>query len=199
MDMDKFVIEQFNKDLLAKKAGALCQAQAKHVPMAGYGQKADGEHLNKLRNASAKTENEKSLHAHLRSEDQDTENKCNRIQKQGKENEKEYAALTAQTRKAIMQEGSLTIEEQIPHEDSSTLSGVLKRERSSSVQELNKSSKLLVGLAKNLLQGKIDEETGEVIIKPNINEIDSALRLLEGARNIQKTKLDFLKFGKDLI
>lgn len=82
-------------------------------------------------------------------------------------------------------------------EESNHLSMALKEEKDSSIKTLNESSKLLLELAKSMTVNTLDEE-GKPIKKPSITEIDQVSKLLDGARNIQKTKLDFLKFAKDL-
>jgi hypothetical protein len=82
-------------------------------------------------------------------------------------------------------------------EDSKALSTVLKEEKENSIQSLNESSKLLVAFARSLIKGKVDDQ-GDFIQKPNFSDVDLALKCAEGARNIQKTKLDFLKFGFDI-
>ncbi len=83
--------------------------------------------------------------------------------------------------------------------DSSRQSLILHQEKSSSLKLLNDSAEHLQDLAKSLAKPRKTDENGEVIQRCPTHEIEVAIRCLTEARNIMKTKLDFLKFGKDLI
>lgn len=81
--------------------------------------------------------------------------------------------------------------------DSLALYKKLDEENVGSVKQLNNSIKTLVGMAQRLAEGMTDEE-GQVIRKPTHFEVDQVLKCLEGARNVAKTKLDYLKFAKEI-
>lgn len=105
---------------------------------------------------------------------------------------------TMQEIERINSERSMTTDSEGTHSSGSNhLSTVLKEEKENSIQSLNESSKLLLGFAKSLVKGKTDD-FGEVLQKPAAHDIDAALKCVEGVRNIQKTKLDFLKFSREL-
>lgn len=76
----------------------------------------------------------------------------------------------------------------------------LQGEKESSLELLNNSAKHLIDLSKSISSASIvDQVSGDVIRKCSAHEIDVAIKALEGARQIMKTKLEFLKFGKEII
>ena len=90
--------------------------------------------------------------------------------------------------------------EEIQLLDCQQLSKPLSEEKLVSVNLLNDSTKHLIMLAKSATSlMRVDDETGEVLIRPAAQDIDVAIKALSEARNIMKIKLDYLKFGKELI
>lgn len=79
------------------------------------------------------------------------------------------------------------------------LSTNLRKENSSSIKLLSESTNHLTQLARGLTKGEIDTGNGKIIHKPTMNDVELALKLTMGANDLMKTKLDYIKSGKDLI
>lgn len=90
-------------------------------------------------------------------------------------------------------------DEGIPHEVSTRLSETLKTENENSIQLLTNTAKRLIDYADQLVAPRKVDDDGTVIQRSATHELDVAVKCLSEARNVMKTKLEFLKFGKDLI
>lgn len=90
--------------------------------------------------------------------------------------------------------------ETIPFTESNRLLTLLNEENKGSIQQLNHCAEQLISYAEQLAapRTKDDIENGVIRSAPSHNIIEAA-KCLEMARNAFKTKLDFLKFGKDLL
>lgn len=87
----------------------------------------------------------------------------------------------------------------IPQSDSSLLSMTLRRENENSIALLDNSAKHLVTIAETLVSPKKVDYEGNIIQRSTSVDIDTAVRCLSEARSLMKTKLEFLKFGHQLI
>lgn len=100
--------------------------------------------------------------------------------------------ITTSAQSKTSEERSMPVGSSVTHSTEPTqLFNLLKEERSNSIQELNESSTLLVSFAKTAKENLKDRS-------PLKAEMDLVIKALEGARNIQKTKLEYLKFGLDI-
>lgn len=111
---------------------------------------------------------------------------------------KDKELTTMKTNLPSSPESLKTDSSEIPSLESSQLSTVLEKEKVSSIETLNELSKPLLGYVKSAIQSRIDDN-GDFIKTPSTIEMDTILRCAEAARNMQKTKLDYLKFSKDLL
>jgi hypothetical protein len=209
-----------------KRKKELCQSMEKSVVTVKSGTE-HGEVLKNLKNEKESHANERPVPNGEKKQIAGAENVSKRIQLSEKEKIFTPEIITTNLNQNVMSEGPIgedktekrlshikgnTMQEtkkesglvstktdsnESPLEVSKTLSIVLNEEKENSIQSLNESSKLLVAFARSLIKGKVDDQ-GEFIQKPNFSDVDLALKCAEGARNIQKTKLDFLKFGFDI-
>lgn len=85
-----------------------------------------------------------------------------------------------------------------PQSDSKELSTLLREERSGSISLLQDTSEHLIDLAHSIAHANYDED-GEIIKRAANQEVEVALKCFEQARLTMKTKLEYLKFGKDLL
>ena len=79
------------------------------------------------------------------------------------------------------------------------LSSNLRTENSSSINLLTESATLLTTSARKFLKDDCGDFGGEAIRTPTIVEAEMALRLALGANDIMKTKLDYIKTGRNLM
>lgn len=209
-----------------EKKDKKCLDMVNSEKMEGSGMEA-GEHQNKLKEEKNSIESETEVLNRSKSVESENLSKSSEILKQEKETETGPKQTIIKTEKVISEEklhGESSIEkdnlptkgntmnetsqlsvpesmrtdsEESHSEESNHLSTVLNVEKENSIQSLNESSKLLLGFAKSLIKGKTDDE-GEFIQKPMVSDVGMALQCVEGIRNIQKTKLDFLKFSREL-
>lgn len=84
--------------------------------------------------------------------------------------------------------------------DSKHLLTVLDEEKSGSLKLLNDSAKHLMDLANSLAKPtRTAEDSGEILQRAPSQNIDMAIKCFGELRNVMKTKLDYLKFGKELM
>jgi hypothetical protein len=82
---------------------------------------------------------------------------------------------------------------------STDLSNALREENQGSLKQLNDAAAHLLNIATTLAAPtKVAEDNGEVIQRAPTHNVETAIKALDGFRNVMKIKLDFLKFGKDL-
>lgn len=87
-----------------------------------------------------------------------------------------------------------------PPEDSKLFLTLLKEENSGSIKLLDDSARQLIGYANQLATPKTKcDETGEILQRGPSHAIMDAVKCLEASRNAMKTKLDYLKFGRELL
>jgi len=79
------------------------------------------------------------------------------------------------------------------------LSTNLRKENSSSIKSLSESASHLTQLARGLTKGEVETETGKIVSKPSLRDVEMALKLTLGANDLMKTKLDYIKTGKELV
>ena len=84
---------------------------------------------------------------------------------------------------------------EIPQEASKTLLGIFLKERKSSVKFLNESAEHLLNLAESLADSSQEKPNQ----KPSQYQVEMQVKCLLGANDIMKTKLDYIKFGRELI
>lgn len=112
-----------------------------------------------------------------------------------KNREKSMPETEKKTPVVVMPEG----ESGILPSDSTQLSKMLRTESESSVMLLDSSARQLVGYADQLAKPpRVCEETKEVIQKAPSHQIMDAVKCLDAARNMMKTKLDYMAFGQRL-
>lgn len=85
-----------------------------------------------------------------------------------------------------------------PQLDSSRLLTVLNEERLGSIRQLNNINDQLIGYAKSLAKPATIADDGEVIKRSSTPDLELAIKCLTESRNVMKTKLDYMKFGKEL-
>jgi hypothetical protein len=85
----------------------------------------------------------------------------------------------------------------IPHEGFTQLSNKLLTERSNAIKQLTSSATQLIELATSLM-GEVKDEKGEVIRRNPTCNTEAAVKCFDVARNMLKTNLEYLKFGKEL-
>jgi hypothetical protein len=82
--------------------------------------------------------------------------------------------------------------------DSIELSSSLKRERLSSMKLLDDTALHLRDLALQMAEIKKDDE-GNIIQRAQAHNVQTAVMCLTELRNVMKTKLEFLRLGKELM
>lgn len=77
----------------------------------------------------------------------------------------------------------------------------LSQENSNSIKLLDESARLLTKSAESLMNknSHIDDETGETIKSISVSDVDSLVKLTMGANELMKTKLSYIRAGKDII
>ena len=104
---------------------------------------------------------------------------------------------TNETKKKSEGKSMQTDSKEIQPLDSNTLSIVLREEKSASVKLLDDTAKQLRDLSLSLLQTTNDGP--EVIRYPSHTNVDLGVKVLSEMRSVMKLKLDYLKFGKELV
>jgi hypothetical protein len=174
------------------------------------GTQVDGEHKNKLNLGELETKNEnvnetKSKPNHQKRENVDyldRERHTTLTQKNLTEKEMKEEKETYKTQEENNENGMLTIrpnslprsnreeEKMTPLSDSLNYYNNLETEKSDSITLLNDSAQQLMKLTKDI----VNNNKGNHPI-----ETELAIKSLSEVRSIMKTKLDFLKFGKEIV
>lgn len=81
---------------------------------------------------------------------------------------------------------------------SQELSTLLNEERSGSINLLQDTSEHLINLGHSVAQVVYDDDD-EIIRKPAAHEVDQAIKCFSAANELMKTKLEHLKFAKELL
>lgn len=121
-----------------------------------------------------------------------TENELNAEEEILKQTENTIVNTTSEIKEDYSPKSLQQEEGVIQQSDYSILSSELKKEKSSSIELLNGSTQLMMNLATDLTEAK----EGAVPSKENIK---TATELLKEVRNTMKTKLEYLKFAKDIM
>lgn len=184
-----------------------------------FGMLEDGEHKNKLSNVENETVNEEDQMNIDNENGKPIENTTKKIEIESMP-EKESAItqiqsqrirddengveeiesdrtplsenIMSETKKSSGEKSMSQGEGVIQPADSNPYSIALKEENSSSVKLLDDSSRLLINLAK----ANLDKEMNKAAVLQNT---DIAVKCLSEARNLMKTKLEFMKFGNELL
>lgn len=89
--------------------------------------------------------------------------------------------------------------EMIQQLDLMTISGSIQRENLNSISLLRDSTKDLIWYAKRLGSPKrVADDDREILQETSAERVMMAAKCLDNARNMMKTKLEFLKFAKSM-
>lgn len=113
-------------------------------------------------------------------------------------NFKPKETIMQETEKTKNERSLKTDSEETHSSVSNHLSMALEEERSGSIQYLNTAGKHLLDLAEGLVAPTRRDEDGEAVQRAPSQNIDMGIKALSEFRNMMKTKLDFMKFGKEL-
>lgn len=106
--------------------------------------------------------------------------------------------IMPKTEKTSSEKSSSEGKEMIQQSDSTQLSTILKTENESSIQLLNSSARQLQGYAEGLAKPRKIDDDGEVIQRSTSHDLMTAVGCLSQLNAIMKTKLDYLKFAKEV-
>jgi len=106
-------------------------------------------------------------------------------------------STTKETDRANLEKSSLVGADETQSSALIPSSEIIKKENSNSIQLLNSSAEHLLDLAKSMATPRKDDE-GEVIQKAPTHYVETSIKCLQELRGIMKTKLEYLKFAKEL-
>lgn len=221
-------LEKSKRELMLNSRSYGCQKKATSTNVGESGTAAALGRQNKSKNISSTTANERKPQNHERRTTKENDLKKNSTlnitnnakSDQGKlimttenttiKNESNGAKKTESSNGPQIESGIQETAENAPivikstnaektqQSDFTALSETLKAENESSIQLLSNTAKRLIDYADQLAAPrKVDD--GEIIQRSATHELDIAVKCLSEARNVMKTKLEFLKFGKELL
>jgi hypothetical protein len=108
---------------------------------------------------------------------------------------------TAETKSESLDQSTGQELEETQPTDYQGLPDNLRVENSNSIKLLDESAKLLTRSAESLMNKNthVDEETGATIKSISSNDVDNLVKLTMGANELMKTKLSYIRAGKDIV